>query len=307
MAFWNRRKPDGDDQTDENHADRIRERTTTDRLRVLPHLLMMLFVGALFVGAVGVLGGKTMFEKTLTALAQPCGILWLALIMLTYFCLLLRQTWPALISMLCFFLLTIGGNSFVANWLAFQREAPYLEVDPMKLDPYDTVFVLGGGTETRMDGTVQLACSGDRVATAARLFHGGKIKNIICTGTQSFRSTENDLDPREEAAIILEDLLVPAENIGQMKGVNTLEEMQNIRKWLEANPNPGRVGILTSAWHLKRAMRLAESAGVIADPIPANFLTMPVSPSPKFLIPSASNLEITRTIVREYLAGLVNR
>lgn len=307
MAFWNRRKPDGDDQTDENHADRIRERTTTDRLRVLPHLLLMLFVGALFVGAVGVLGGKTMFEKTLTALAQPCGILWLALIMLTYFCLLLRQTWPALIGMLCFFLLTIGGNSFAANWLVLQRETPFLDVDPMKLDPYDTVFVLGGGTGTRNNGTAQLTRSGDRVATAARLFHAGKIKNIICTGTQSFRSTEKDLHPREEAAIILEDLQVPAENIGQIKGVNTFEEMQNIRKWLEGNPNPGRVGILTSAWHLKRAMRLAESAGVIADPIPANFLTTPFSPSPNLLIPSAANLELTTAMVKEYLAGLVNR
>lgn len=307
MAFWNRRQRQWDEQTNEYYAERTRERTGSDRLRVLPHLLALAFVGALFVGAVGVVAGESMFEKTLTALALPCGILWLALIVLVYFCMLLRQAWPSLIGLLCLLLLTLGGNSYVANWLAAQREAPFKDINPIDLETYDTVFVLGGGTSTRLDGTSQLSHSGDRITTAARLYHAGKIKNIICTGSQVYRTTKNDLHPREEAANILIELQVPRDNIQQMPGENTNAEIASIRKWLEANPNPGRVGILSSAWHLQRVMRLAEQDGVIADPIPADFFSSPFAPSPDLLIPSASNLETTRKIMKEFLADLASR
>jgi uncharacterized SAM-binding protein YcdF (DUF218 family) len=307
MAFWNRRHANWDEQTNEYYADRMRERTGSDRIRVIPHLFLIGFVGALFVGAVGVVAGQTMLEKTLTALAFPCGILWLALIVLVYFSLLLRQAWPSLIGLFCLVLLTVAGNSFVANWLTAQREAPFEDLAPMNMEPYDVVFLLGGGTTTRLDGTPQLDNSGDRVTTAARLFHAGKIRNIVCSGTQSFRTTEKDLHPHEEAANILVELGVPRENVLEMNGENTSEEMANIRKWLDANPNPGRIGILSSAWHLQRVMRLAERAGVIADPIPADFLTSPFVPSPNLIIPSSSNLETTRKILKEYLADVIGR
>ena len=307
MPFWKRRESHWDEQTDEYYAERIRERTATDRIRILPHILTILFLAALFLGAVGVVGGKTMFEKTLTSLASPCGILWLVMILLIYFCLLFRQAWPALLGIICFLLLSISGNSFIANWLAQTREAPYLNIDPMKMEPYDVVFVLGGGTSTKPDGRSQLTSTGDRIATAARLFHAGKIKHIICTGNQSFRSTEKDLHPHEEAAIILQELKVPPSAIEKMTGLNTSEEIQNIAKWQEANPNPGRVGILTSTWHLKRAMRLSETEGVIADPIPADALSGPFRPNPSLLIPSARNLMVTQIMLKEYLADFVAR
>lgn len=307
MAFWNRRPHDWDEQTDDYYAERSRERTGSNRIRVLPHLLALAFIGALFVGAVGVVAGQSMLEKTLAALALPCGILWLALIVLVYFCLLLRQAWPSLIGLFCLLLLTLGGSSFVANWLAERREAPFKDINTMNVEPYDTVFLLGGGTSSRLDGISQLGSSGDRVTTAARMFHAGKIKNILCTGNQTFRSTEKDLHPHEEAANILIELGVPREHVQQMNGDNTKAEMANIRKWLDANPHPGRVGILSSAWHLRRVMRLAERAGVIADPIPADYLTKNFAPSPSLLIPSATNLETTRKIMKEYLADLVGR
>ena len=177
----------------------------------------------------------------------------------------------------------------------------------MKQDPYDAVFLLGGGTSSRLDGISQLSGSGDRVALAARLFHAGKIQRIICTGTHATRTTEKDLHPGEEAANILEDLQVPPDRIAQMKGENTSQEIRNIRLWLDKNPNPGRVGILSSAWHLPRVMRLAEANGVIADPIPADFLSRPFAPNPSLLIPSAGNLDVTARIVKEILAGWVSR
>ena len=83
--------------------------------------------------------------------------------------------------------------------------------------------------------------------------------------------------------------------------------MQNVRKWLDATENPGRIGILTSAWHLPRAMRLAKANGFEAVAIPANYRTEKFSPDPGLLIPSASNLQKSRLVFKEILAGFVGR
>jgi len=148
MAFWHRKK-NWEDQYDEYYAQdrRAEPGKGPGRLRFVPHLLLLGFCGALFIGAAGVVSGKTMVEKLLTELATPIGILWLALIALVYFCLLLRQAWPAMIGIFCWLVLTIGGNAWVAGMLARSLEAPYQNIVPLDLEPMDVVVVLGGGRE----------------------------------------------------------------------------------------------------------------------------------------------------------------
>lgn len=310
MAFWNRGK-NWEDEYDQYYAQDRRTgpagTRTVSRLRFFTHMLTLMFVGAVFLGIAGMLGGPTMLEKMLTDLAMPTGLVWLTLLVMTYFCLLTRQAWPALVGFACWLVLTIAGNSFVSNWLISTLERPYQDTQVLEMEPVDTIVVLGGGTSSRLTGGSQLAASGDRVATAARLFHAGKAKNLICTGSAPFQVSELDLDPRQEAAEILIGLGVPPANVVQMKGNNTSEEMQNLKTWIESNPNQGRIGILTSAWHLNRVMRLAESYNLKPVPIPSDFRTQPYGPSPNLLIPSSDRIQLTRLAVKEYLAGLVGR
>jgi hypothetical protein len=54
-------------------------------------------------------------------------------------------------------------------------------------------------------------------------------------------------------------------------------------------------------------MRLARQQGLAADAIPADFLSQYFLPSPNLLIPSADSLSISARVIKEYLAGLVNR
>ena len=67
------------------------------------------------------------------------------------------------------------------------------------------------------------------------------------------------------------------------------------------------LGILTSAWHLPRATRLAESVGVDAKPIPCDFLSKPFKREPGLIVPTAENLRITQTVIKEYVARLDGR
>jgi uncharacterized SAM-binding protein YcdF (DUF218 family) len=308
MAFW-KRKQNWEDEYDEYYAqDRRLERTRKPgRLRVLPHLLLLGFVGSLFVGGVGLVSGPTMVEKLLTAMATPVGVVWIILMVLVYFCLLSRQAWPAIAGFICWLILTIGGNQFVAVWLIGTLEAPYRDINIFDLEPLETVLVLGGGTSSTIHGQAQLGFNGDRVAVAARLYHAGLVKQLICSGTQTFRHSPKDLHMRDEAAEILIGLGVPKEVIMRMEGENTSREIANLKTWLEKSGATGRVGIISSAWHLPRVMRLAQEDELEVYPIPANFLSMPPAPSPSMVVPSAVNLMVTAQACREYLARVVGR
>jgi uncharacterized SAM-binding protein YcdF (DUF218 family) len=308
MAFWKRKK-NWEDEYDEYYAQdrRVERPRKRGRLQFFPHVLLLGFVGALFVGGVGLVSGPAMVERLLVALAMPIGIVWILLILLVYFCLLSRQAWPAIAGFCCWLILTIAGNQFVSMALIGTLEAPYQEVNIFDLDPFDTVVLLGGGTGSTVTGQAQLAENGDRVAVAARLYHAGLVRQLICTGSQKFRSSPKDLHPRDEAEEILIGVGVPKEAILRMEGENTSQEMANLKAWLDKTGNSGRVGIVSSAWHLPRVMRLAEVNELDVVPIPANFLSMPTTPSPNMVVPSAVNLMVTAKACREYLAGIVGR
>lgn len=310
MAFWNKNK-NWEDEYDEYYAQDRRlgneGKRSGNGLRYFAHCLLLGFVGAVFLTGVGVISGQTMIEKMLTELLMPAGMVWVLLMVMVYFCFLSRQAWPALIGLTAWVVLTLGGNSFVSNWLISTLEAPYQNTDSFKMAPVQTLVVLGGGTNSRLNGQSQLGNGGDRVAMAGRLYHAGLTKKILCTGSDSFRSSAIDLHPREEAAEILAGLGVPAENILQIEGKNTSEEMRNLKKLIDEGSINGPVGILTSAWHLPRAERLAKSHGLTLTPVPSNFLTHPHQPSPNLIVPGALNLMITGAAVKEYLARLVGR
>ncbi|MEM7783405.1 MAG: YdcF family protein [Planctomycetota bacterium] len=312
MPFWNRNK-NWEDEYDEDYIRdrRLSQPQGTGQFWFVPHVLAMVLVGGLFLGSIGVISGKTMVEKMVTSLATPTGVVWLTLLVFVYFSLLTRKAGSALIGFFCWLLLTVGGNEFVSNLLIQTLEKPYEEISVFELEPFDQIVLLGGGTGTSISGRAQGRFAGDRVILAAQMYHSGLAKQIVCTGTQKFRSTEKDLHPREEAADMLLRLKVPRDVVFQMQGENTYQEMQNLSKWLDENQANGiaidRVGIVTSAWHMSRAIRLAQSNGLDVEPVPADFMAEPFSPQPSVILPSSENLLITSRAMKEFLAGLVGR
>ena len=304
MVFW-RKKTNWEDEYDEYYTRDIERGGGKARFRYLPHVLLLLFVGAVFCAIVGAVSGMTMLEKLLTSLAMPVGVLWLMLLVTIYFCLINRYAWPATMCFLCWLLLTVAGNNAFALWYAHSIEQAYIEQDFSNTPPWDVIVVLGGGTTTRLSGVPQASINGDRIVEAARQWHAGNAEKIMCTGL-GLRSSEEDLHPHEEGGLILEDLGVEPSAILHLSGINTTEEMKNLKKWSEQNPD-ARIGLLTSAWHLNRAERLAKAQGIKADPIAANFFSQPYVPNPGVVVPNEYNLLITGLITKEYLARLVGR
>lgn len=285
-----------------------------------PSFLKILFTLCIVFGVglivLGVTQDRNVVEKVGTALVMPSGLLWILLLALTI------QLWmqkkqnhagqPGRITAAaCFVLFTIAGNGFIANQLAAALEADYLAIDPMQEAPMDVVIVLGGGGGLGANGRQQGNSSGDRLILAAQLYHQKIAKKIICTGQRIESMNATGVDPAESSQDILLKLGVPDSAIELAGGRNTSEEMQGLSERFQNSKS--RIGLLTSAWHLPRAMRLANRNGLQPLPLPADFHTAPgvggftTGQIVESMIPNGSALGGTWSIAKEYLGMLVGR
>lgn len=303
------RRKSWEDKYDEAYAERAeRADRRARRSTTWVHCAGMMIALALILAAIWLIAGRIMLEKTLTGLVSPVGIVWVGLLVVVYFGFLFRQTIPALIALAVWIVLTVFGNGWVSNQLVYSLEKDQIAFNADDLEPLDVLFVLGGGTTTTLQPMEEVTAAGDRVVTAARLFHAGKVKQIVCTGQQWNRADSYDMDPNEEAARLLAGLNVPSEQIARIAGRNTSEEMQKISEFLDQQQLTDKhVGIITSAWHVKRAQRLAQQNGVTAEMVPCDFRSGFFVAGSDLLLPSASNLDLSAACIKEYLAGLVGR
>ncbi|QEG38676.1 YdcF family protein [Roseimaritima ulvae] len=271
-------------------------------------LLLLLVIGLLLMAGIAMTAGRAVVEKLLTDLAMPMGLLWLTL---CWLCLQLAADrsaafkWAALAWLVC----TLAGNGLVADVMLGTLEQRYAEIDPLSGPPLDRVVLLGGATNEAPNGQVQINQNGDRVVLAARMVHLGLASKVLCTGARIKGLSDQGTDEGQAARRILMELGVPTDAIEVIGGRNTSEEMQSIKQLVGTQP----VGIITSAWHLDRAMRLAEQEGLQAVPLPSNFNSgSSQTPRPwasvlRDCIPNVSALASNSRITREYLARLVGR
>lgn len=239
---------------------------------------------------------------------MPCGLIWLALIALTL--LAWRRKQRAMLVSLTMLLVfyTLAGNGELSKVVLRWIEHDYVEIDPLEEGPYDVVFVLGGGIGVGANGEPQLELAGDRAALGARLYHTGRTQRLVTTGMTIPGPRNEPRDLAEETTEIWRQWAVPDDCILQLYGVNTREEMAAIRQLVDEHPEWKRLGLVTSAWHMGRAMRLAEKNGLSLEPLPANFFGTKVRWNLwSLVIPSGSGFMNSQLACKELLAGVVGK
>ena len=273
----------------------------------------LLLFGLIVVGCIGlsaVVFDQAMAEKSVTALLQPVGLIWLGLSLVIYFCFLWRRYIAASACVLCWFVLTVAGNQIVCNSLATSLESRYYHMNPFEGESLEYGMLLGGGTSSAPNGQSQANSSGDRVVVACRMYRANQIKKIICSGSNSSVNRQPK-SPAESAIEVLKGLGIPEEDLISLEGANTFEEIANLKLWVdeqnEAGKNPGRLALISSAWHLPRVQRLANELELDVSPMPANFLSAPLTATPHMVIPGAYQLQMTSLAVKEFLASVVKR
>ena len=219
-------------------------------------------------------------RKAIALLLMPAGLLWLAL--LAPAC-LARTRRLRVAAILAFAGYTISGSPLTGGALMSWLESPFQEIwSAGDGPPLDALLVLGGGSQASGSGHVHLGQSGDRILQAARIYRAGGTRTLVASGS----SVASGRNLAEETAAIWRELGIPRRDIVLIPGPrNTAEEIAAFQDLAATKDGWDRLGICTSAWHLRRAMARAETSGLDATPIPADFRGQTVPLRSPFLIP----------------------
>ena len=266
--------------------------------------LLLIFLGSIL-GIIYLTNERIVLQKVILALVMPIGFCWMGLLTLTYFLLVNNRRGLGFTAMVFTLLFSLCGNEMVSNAVATNLEEQYFGFRVEDSAVYDYVIVLGGGTKFSRNERSELSSSGDRVMLALQMYENGKAKKLICTGTNIKGLSLADVpSPGEQAMEILTRAGVPSKSIELSEGRNTSEEMAQLAKRFNKGE---KIGIITSAWHLPRAMRLAQKKQLKAEPIPSNF----ISSKPNFkltsIIPSAGAMAANTQLAKELIAKAVGQ
>jgi uncharacterized SAM-binding protein YcdF (DUF218 family) len=268
--------------------------------------------------------GRSPAERLATEMAQPLGLLWCGLFMALGITLGMRlfagrrdgvagMWWGIGIVWL---VITLIGNPYVARAALQATEYPPTDQSPSEY--FDGVVLLGGGIGPDPLDRPKLGGDGDRIRPVLQLWQAGLTNRIVVTGTSAIAGRP---DPTQLTTDLLVSLGIPESTIVHVEGVNTAAEMENLRSVIDTHDardsanssEPGqsrktRWAVVTSAFHMPRAMRLAQKQGMDLIPIPtAHRLGHEPIGLAATIIPSVGALDDLSRCWKEWLAALVGR
>jgi uncharacterized SAM-binding protein YcdF (DUF218 family) len=174
---------------------------------------------------------------------------------------------------------------------------------------FDAIVVLGGGIAPAVPPEREfpsLTESADRLWTAARLYKTGIAPRIIVSGGGFLAANAGPATTEAEAMRrFLVDLGVPESAIvDEGKSNNTVENIYNVRKMVQDK----RVALVTSGFHMPRAMRIAAAAGLNASAFPTNFHALRTTRPPwENWLPTIEGMGETVLALHEIIGILFDR
>lgn len=270
-----------------------------------PALAIAAGIGLVLAGIAFATYGKPLTEKTITALAMPVGAIWLVTTGRLVQMLLLRRPHQSKMALGLWLVLSICGTRPLQSSLTHWLESSVSAYEPSRDGNLDVLVVLGGGTSSG-PWRAQAGNAGDRVLMAAQLYHQGHVQQLVTTGEAMPGVSKTMISPAEQTVEIWTSLGIPSSAIMTLGGQNTSAELANLkRSWPQLADK--RVGLLTSAIHLPRAMRLARAQELDFIPVAANVKWSPEPLGLLDFIPQAGNLNELAAAQHEVMAYFVRR
>lgn len=168
---------------------------------------------------------------------------------------------------------------------------------------YAAIVVLGGNVIPAAPPYLMepdLTDAADRTWYAARLYHRGVAPKIIVSGGSFMPQAGVATTEAEAMRRFLIDLGVPSEAIvSEGKSLNTIQNIRNV----QAMVGEGRVALVTSAYHMPRALQIARQAGLDVGAFPTDWrLPAALRPSWENWIPSIGAMAWSAIALHEHLA-----
>lgn len=235
-----------------------------------------------------ILGRVLFFNKLLPAFVLPIGIVTLLILLAGW----KKWRWAAWLAAAA---LLASSTGVVGNALLRSLENAYPARSIASLPEADAVLVLGGilspGKATGL--VTEWSEAVERFEAGVEIVQRGKARLVLFTGDP--RGSEGSALQREAI-----ERGVPRERTAVIGAVgNTADEAAQLKRYAQQH-GLKRVVLVTSAWHLPRAMRLFQGAGVELTPFPVDYRALPNTGLPYLdWIPNAGALGKTETALRE--------
>jgi uncharacterized SAM-binding protein YcdF (DUF218 family) len=191
----------------------------------------------------------------------------------------------------------LASLGVVSNLLIAPLESTYSPLsEDAPLQGIAAVVVLGCSYEPRDGIPVTAALDPDgvvRLVEGARLLRHFQAQRLVLSGDPADRPTSATGYTR-----LARDLGVPEAVIVPLPGsLDTREEAIHVARLMGATP----FLLVTSAYHMPRAMKLMQRAGAHPVPAPTGYLTHVVRPRWNLAVPNSSALRRTERALHEYL------
>lgn len=238
--------------------------------------------------------------------------LFLALLLLAILCVLTRPRWRTMRGLplptwLILVAITLGlgvlSTPAVSSKLALSLENVYQYPSENALANVDVVTVLSSGVSrdagarhTELDDASHV-----RTTVGARTFLVASPRYFVTQGTLG--GEEPDVMVRRMAELAIA-LGVPKEQVLlEARSPNTRAHPVELLQLEEISPEDG-LAVVTSAWHLPRAMREFERYFDHVVPVPADYISRQLDGSIKDWIPQVKGLEDSTKVIHEWVGRL---
>jgi uncharacterized SAM-binding protein YcdF (DUF218 family) len=228
-------------------------------------------------------------------------VLVLLVISLFLFFLNCKKKNGALILLLAIVLIYGASIAPVANYLCYYLEKDYINNPTAGNKNIDAIVVLGGGTKdiNALKDTFNTGIESLRLLHAVVVYNKTGAKSFVCSGKGDGKVSEAEVMAR-----LAEKLGVPKEKIRiDPNSKNTGENASEINKmFVNKNIN---IGLVTSAFHMKRSEREFKKYFNNVVPLPAHYLySSPGGSAVIRYMPRSEELYKTSIAFKEIIAQL---
>ena len=246
------------------------------------------------------------FSKVLSQAVYPLTILILLLAFSLGFNLFRRDNLCRLfLTLSLIFLIVCSSPMSLALYREHERKYKPIAIE--NLPVVDAIVLLSGDVKVPFPPRLYSEIGGSRSLYALRLYKAGKAKVIIISGGNVFQQPNFRGEAFYTKAILM-DWGVPAEAILiEEKSRNTHENAIETNRLMKLRQFD-KVILVTSAFHMPRALETFRSAGIHVTPAPATYsVTEHARPVLLDWLPSLGNLRKLEAVIHEKLGVLVYR
>jgi len=239
-------------------------------------------------------------SKVLFYLLTPAGLVVMALIVAAWTKNHARRRRAIGVALAGLFLF---GNGFLTNEAALWWEYPPVTL-PAASGPRVGVVLTGGMVKVTSEpkNRIYLGDQADRLGQALLLYKGGQIQKILISGGIGSILPHDRIDEGQTVARFLRTAGVPAqdiwlENHSRNTHENALFSAPILQKQFR---NYGYV-LITSAWHMRRAVGCFRKQGIAVTPYPAALLSQQRTLNPGQWLPSEMALLDSYWLLHEWI------